>query len=78
MELQIQGKSFQELKLPEALAIGVQRYSHAATGGPKAADARATGPDADLWELTRLLGCPLKVFEDGQAVWWGLDRKSVV
>jgi hypothetical protein len=73
MELQIQGRNFTEqLTLPEALAIEVQRYSHAATGGPKAAESRATGPDADLWALARLLGCPLKVFEDGQAVWWGL------
>lgn len=50
----------------------VNRYSHAAVGGPVRASLTAYGDVHALWELVELLRCPVELAgETGQAVWWG-------
>jgi hypothetical protein len=50
----------------------VERYSHAAYGGPKAATINVKGNDLELWSLLDRIRCPIEIYSDkGDAVWWG-------
>lgn len=58
---------------PPPLDFKVERYSKTAIGGPKKATIRATGADADLWNLLWMIRNPVEIYSDkGDAVWWGL------
>ena len=57
---------------PNGLTFQIQRYKNAAMGGPYSAEIRATGSDAQLWELLDFLRCPVFLTsEQGDDVWWG-------
>jgi hypothetical protein len=50
----------------------VQRYSHAAMGGPKLAEIKVKGDDLELWNFLDRVRCPVEIYSDkGDAVWWG-------
>src|SRR5512146_581583 len=58
--------------------VTVEKYTWTQLGGPK--DAVISAPsDADTWDLTKLLRCPVEIWgDDGRLNWWGYVNKVVV
>lgn len=72
MKVIFQARSFTPCLQPAGLRFKVQRYKHAAKGGPKSATIQAEGEEADLWQLLDYLRRPVEIYADeGDAVWWG-------
>lgn len=68
---------------PEVSKLNVQyeveRYSHAAIGGPKSATIEASGNEVSLWGLIERLRCPIEIWSDlGDCVWWGMINTVVL
>ena len=72
MNVIIQDRAFGTELAALPMEYSVQRYSHAAIGGPKTAVIGVTGPELDLWTILDRLRCPVKIYSDmGDCVWWG-------
>ena len=62
----------ERLSVPSAIVFEVDRYSHAAIGGPDRARIRVSGTLLDLWRLTDYLRTPVEIYDNwGETVWWG-------
>lgn len=72
MRFRLKARSFADVLAPVKAEFTVERYSHAAIGGPKQAVIRADGQDSELWELLKWLRCPAIIESDaGDPLWWG-------
>jgi hypothetical protein len=61
------------------LTYKVERYKHAAIGGPVDATINVYGDDLDLWELLERARCPVKIYSSlGDCVWWGYAAEITV
>jgi len=56
----------------------VDRYSWNMIGGPQTAYLKAK-PNADKWELMKLLRAPIEIYgDDGDIVWWGFVNRITI
>lgn len=64
---------------PAQLNYQVERYSHAAIGGPKLAQINVTGDELAIWEIIDYLRSPVSIHSDlGDCVWWGYVAEVAV
>lgn len=70
--VQIYDRAFQiPLTVPD-LVFTVERYSHSAIGGPRAATIQVSGQARGLWDLLEWLRAPVEIYDARRTmVWWG-------
>lgn len=72
MKIILKRRDFNMESAPVDVDFQVERYSHAAYGGPKQATINIRGNDLELWSMLDRIRCPIEIYsEKGDAVWWG-------